>query len=57
MSCGIWLKNGWIKISSTRHVKLEAWDGMRDVEDVILSLDNTPAEIGAGLRLALSRCR
>ncbi|HFC8839146.1 TPA: contact-dependent growth inhibition system immunity protein, partial [Neisseria subflava] len=24
---------------------------------VILSLDNSPEEIGAGLRLALSRCR
>lgn len=56
MSCSIWLKNGRIEISPSHHVKLEAWDGMRDVEDVIVSLDNTPAEIGAGLRLALSRC-
>ena len=28
-----------------------------DADDVILSLDNSPEEIGAGLRLALSRCR
>lgn len=57
MSCSIWLNNGRIEISPSRHVKLDAWDGMKDVEDVIVSLDNTPAEIGAGLRLALSRCR
>lgn len=53
----IFLYNGHIKISSTRHVKLEAWEGMKDVGSVILTLDNTPEEIGAGLRLALSRCR
>ena len=57
MSCSIWLNNGRIEISSSRHVKLEAWEGMRNVEKVILTLNNTPAEIGAGLRLALSRCR
>ena len=57
MSCSIWLHNGRIEISSSRHVKLEAWEGMKNVEKVILTLNNTPAEIGAGLRLALSRCR
>lgn len=56
MHCTVWLNNGRIKISPSRHVKLEAWDGI-DEEDVILSLDNTPTEIGTGLRLALSRCR
>lgn len=56
MHCTVWLNNGRIKISPSRHVKLEAWDGI-DEEDVILSLDNTPTEIGLGLRLALSRCR
>ncbi|MBW3870681.1 CdiI family contact-dependent growth inhibition immunity protein, partial [Neisseria meningitidis] len=34
----------------------EAWDAI-DADDVILSLDNSPEEIGAGLKLALSRCR
>lgn len=57
MYCSIWLRNGQIKISPSRHVKLEAWDGMKDVEDIIVTLNNTPAEIGAGLHLALSRCR
>ncbi|HFC5894686.1 TPA: contact-dependent growth inhibition system immunity protein, partial [Neisseria lactamica] len=45
-----------LKISPSRHVKPEAWDAI-DADDVILSLDNSPEEIGAGLKLALSRCR
>ena len=56
MSGDIWLHNGCLKISPSRHVKLEAWDAI-DADDVILLLDNSPEEIGAGLRLALSRCR
>ncbi|OHQ17091.1 contact-dependent growth inhibition system immunity protein, partial [Neisseria sp. HMSC064F03] len=56
MSVDIWLHNGCLKISPSRHVKLEAWDAI-DADDVILSLDNSPEEIGAGLKLALSRCR
>ena len=56
MSGDIWLHNGRLKISPSRHVKLEAWDAI-DADDVILSLDNSPEEIGAGLKLALSRCR
>ena len=56
MSVDIWLHNSCLKISPSRHVKLEAWDAI-DADDVILSLDNSPEEIGTGLRLALSRCR
>ena len=56
MNGNIRLHNGCLKISPSRHVKLEAWDAI-DADDVILSLDNSPEEIGAGLRLALSRCR
>ena len=56
MSGDIWLHSGCLKISPSRHVKLEAW-GAIDADDVILSLDNSPEEIGSGLRLALSRCR
>ena len=55
-SCSIWLNNGKIEIGPSRQVKLEAWDGIKDVEDVFLSLGNSAEEIGAGLRLALSRC-
>ena len=57
MNCSIWLRNGQIKISPSHHVKLEAWEGMKDVENIIVTLNHTPAEIGAGLRLALSLCR
>lgn len=58
-NCGIHLVNGVITISPTRHEKLEAWGRTKGdgLEDVILSLDCSPAEIGAGLRLALSRCK
>lgn len=55
-SCSVWLKNGQIEISPSKHVKLEAWESISG-EDVFLTLDNSPEEIGAGLRLALSRCR
>ncbi|WP_105630662.1 contact-dependent growth inhibition system immunity protein [Cronobacter dublinensis] len=56
--CSIHCVNGVMNISPSRHEKLEAWGGTgRDGSDeVILSLENSPAEIGAGLRLALSRC-
>lgn len=58
-NCGIHCLNGIITISPTRHEKLEAWGRTKGdgIENVILSLDNSPAEIGAGLRLALSRCK
>ncbi|MCD1125600.1 CdiI family contact-dependent growth inhibition immunity protein [Jinshanibacter sp. LJY008] len=58
-NCSIHLVNNVIKISPTRHEKLEAWGRTKGdgIEDVILSVDNSPAEIGAGLRLALSRCK
>ena len=56
MSGDIWLHNGCLKISPSRHVRLEAWDAI-DADDVILLLDNSPEEIGSGLRLVLSRCR
>lgn len=57
-NCNISSSNGAITISPTRHERLEAWGGTgRGGSDkVILSIDSTPEEIGAGLRLALSRC-
>lgn len=57
MSCSIRLHNGIIRIRPSYHVKLEAWEGIKGVDNIILTLDNTPEEIGAGLRLALSLCR
>lgn len=57
--CGAHCINGVIEISPSNHYKLESWGTTKDdgIEDVILSTDNTPAEIGAGFRLALGRCR
>ncbi|MGV3345951.1 contact-dependent growth inhibition system immunity protein [Enterobacteriaceae bacterium LUAb1] len=55
--CIIHYVNDSITISPMRHEKLDAWEGLDQSENVILSLDNAPAEIGAGLRLALSRCK
>ncbi|MCT8350060.1 CdiI family contact-dependent growth inhibition immunity protein [Photorhabdus temperata] len=56
--CFIHCVNSFITISPSRHEKLEAWGGTgRGGSDkVILSVENSTAEIGAGLRLALSRC-
>ena len=58
-NCGIHLVNNVITIRPTRHEKLEAWGREKGdgIEDVVLPADNSPAEIGAGLRLALSRCK
>lgn len=58
-NCGIHCVNGIITISPTRHEKLEGWGREKGdgIEDVILPTTSSPAEIGAGLRLALSRCK
>lgn len=57
--CIIHCVNGVIIIRPTRHEKLEAWGSTKGdgIEDVILPTDSSPAEIGAGLRHALSRCK
>ncbi|HFP3820640.1 TPA: contact-dependent growth inhibition system immunity protein [Escherichia coli] len=57
--CIIHCVNGVITISPTRHEKLEGWGRTKGdgIEDVILPADSSLAEIGAGLRLALSRCK
>ncbi|PHM35525.1 contact-dependent growth inhibition system immunity protein [Xenorhabdus szentirmaii] len=58
-NCGIHCVNGLITISPTRHEKLERWGREKNdgIEDVVLSVEHSPEEIGAGLRQALSRCR
>lgn len=57
--CGIHLVNNIITIRPSFHEKLEAWSGERINESdyVLLPASCSPAEIGAGLRLALSRCK
>ena len=52
--CSIERKSGTLTISPFHHEKLEAWSGTG--EAVVIPDTSTPAEIGAALRLALSRC-
>lgn len=56
LNCSVFLLNNQLSINPSHHSKWEGWDGLDDSQDVILSLDNSTKEIGAGLRLALSRC-
>ena len=59
MQCSLRISDGILTISPTRHEKLEGWgwEGISDDDKVVLSVNSTTEEIGAGLRLALSRCR
>ena len=56
--CRIEKYNNDIKFVPYHHEKLEAWGREKNdgIEDVIIPADSTPAEIGATLRLAFSRC-
>ncbi|WP_174406745.1 contact-dependent growth inhibition system immunity protein [Desulfovibrio subterraneus] len=49
-------KNGVLTLTPWHHAKLEAWDGVGDEATVVIPATSTPEEIGAALRLALSRC-
>lgn len=57
-SCNIESQNGTITIRPSHHEKLEAWsgDGISESDYVVIPADSSPAEIGAALRLAFSRC-
>lgn len=57
-SCRTEMKEGIIKITPMHHEKLERWGREKDdgIEDVIIDANSTPAEIGAALKLAFSRC-
>ena len=59
MSSDIEIRNGVLTIYPTHHEKLEGWggDGFTDDDNVVLPINSTAEEIGAGLRLAFSRCR
>lgn len=56
--CGISLKDDIITIRPSNHERLEGWsgDGLSEEDRVKLPADCTDAELGAGLRLAFSRC-
>jgi hypothetical protein len=58
-SCIIEMADDMITMQPWHHVKLEAWDGdgLTEKDNAVISADSSPAEVGAALRLALSRCR
>lgn len=57
-SCYVRLNNDMISLQPSHHVKLEAWDGagLTAEDNVVIPETSSPVEIGAALRLALSRC-
>jgi hypothetical protein len=57
-SCGIECHEDIITIRPSHHEKLEGWGGTGISPDsyVKIPADAMPAEVGAGLRLAFSRC-
>lgn len=59
MRCPIEIRDGVLTISPSIHEKLEGWGGddFTESNKVILPINSSPEEIGAGLRLAFSRCR
>lgn len=56
-SCNIESKLGFLEISPSVHEKIEGWRGMPAEECVVLPSDSLNVVVGAGVRLALSRCR
>lgn len=58
MWCNITDQDRVIEIGPTRHEKLEAWGREKDdeIEDVVISKNAPPEEIGAALREAFNRC-
>ena len=58
MQCTVEIRDERLTISPSRHEKLEVWSGkgISDDDKVVLSVNSTTEEIGAGLRLAFSRC-
>lgn len=56
--CDVEERRGVITIGPNHHEKLEAWgrDKGDGIEDVVIEANCSPSEIGAALRLALSRC-
>lgn len=49
-------KNGVLTFAPSHHAKLEGWEGIDDEAKVIIPATSTLDEMGAALRLALSRC-
>jgi len=49
-------KDGVLKLEPWHHKRLDAWEGIVAGATVVIPATSTPEEIGAALRLALSRC-
>lgn len=57
MYCSIVDSVGVLTFEPMRHVKLEAWESMRDeVESVVIPAESDPADVASAVHLALSRC-
>lgn len=57
-NCDVVMCSGEIIIGPSRQEKLEGWGetGLGGRDNVVIPTDSCPAEVGAALRLALSRC-
>jgi CDI immunity protein len=57
-SCQITRNATELTVSPSRHESLESWGRTKGdgIEDVVIPANRSPAEIGAALRLAFSRC-
>jgi hypothetical protein len=56
MQCGVDVEGGKITIRPSKHERLEGWGGLPEELYVIVPTSAAPAELGAAVRLALSRC-
>ncbi len=58
-TCGVEKKSGLITISPSNHDRLEGWSGtgIKETDHVVIPESSSPAEVGAALRLAFSRCK
>jgi hypothetical protein len=55
-SCNVKLVDSQIRLEPTRHVKLEAWEGLGQEMAVVVSTSETLSGLGEALRQALGRC-
>ncbi|MEP6930603.1 MAG: contact-dependent growth inhibition system immunity protein [Flavobacterium sp.] len=57
-NCAIELVKNTVMIQPSHHEKLEAWSGKGITESdyVVIPSNSSPVEVGAALRLAISRC-
>ena len=58
-NCSVTRHKGILTIEHSNHYRMDGWDGtgINKNDYIILPDTSTPEEIGAGLRLAFSRCR